>query len=76
VTDVIVVGTGTIAGRNGDLWAIDSGRATLFIVPANMLLADPKIGDTGLLTYEYRGFSRVNCFRAIDASSPSRIPPR
>lgn len=65
---VIVVGKGKIVGQSYGLWAVDNGSANVYIAPADVLFANPKVGDTGVLTYEYRGVSRRPCFRAVDPS--------
>lgn len=66
MAEVIITGRGTIIGRKDDLWIIDNGASNVYVAAANMLAADAKVGYGGFLTYEYRGFSRVGCFRAAD----------
>lgn len=63
---VIVVGKGRIVGQSCGLWAVDNGSAHVYIAPADVLFVNPKVGDAGVLTYEFRGFSRRPCFRADD----------
>lgn len=66
LAEIVVVGKGTVVGRYGALWVVYDGHANIYIDAVNMLIADPQPGEIGVLTYGYRGFSRMGCFRAAD----------
>jgi hypothetical protein len=71
MSNIIVVGIGRLKGWTGSHWAITRDTVTLYILPENMFIDDPREGLEGILTYEYKKpfSSRVNCFREVDDKS-------
>jgi len=62
-----IVGKGRIIGKTSSHWIVDRDGIELFISLSNMVSTHTAIGQTGILTYEYRrSSSMVNCFRAED----------